>query len=369
MAIVGPVQANEEPMGALNRLKEAHLGAQPTVRVLVVRDAPTALLEVHGKFRVYDPASGEYLSGGRDKKFMVRGLEDGIQWGEEFPGRYQFEVVPRSLSTSIFINGIQYQGAVACYFVEGKLFVVNEVKVEEFLHALLPSYLEGGPRGEALAAAAIVARTDLLAQTSARPAAIWHLDAKKVGYLGYATAYSDPELEKVLEQTAGLVLVAGEAGHPFRVCWGELPSAPLPAANLFDHGRTDLVAGTPKNRPQWTCTLPKAELAKLAGIQAVRQVASRADPTSGRICALTVSDGKSSHEISLNSLQEKLGQRRLRSPQFQVSLIGENVRFLGHSEGNGLDLIAAQEMAERGRDATSILKSFFPEAQLRPWGE
>ena len=33
------------------------------------------------------------------------------------------------------------------------------------------------------------------------------------------------------------------------------------------------------------------------------------------------------------------------------------------------DLLSAQEMAEHGRDASAILKSFFPNAQIRPWGE
>jgi hypothetical protein len=367
-AVLSPAWAMEEHASALNKLKEQHLGSEPTVRILVARDAQNLLLEVQGKYRVYDPGSGEYLSNGAGKKFMVRAQEDGLQWGEEYPGHYQFQIVPRSASTTIFLNGIQYQGALAIYQVEGKMFAVNEVKVEDYLHSVLPAYLEGGPRGEALAAAAIVARTDLMAQTSSRPNAIWHLDGRKIGYLGFACSYQDPELDKAVQTTRGLVMVAGEAGHPFRCCWEDLPSAPLSARNLFDGHRTDAVAGSPKARTQWSCSLPKAELAKLANVQAIKAVASRAE-AGGRVTGLSVSDGAKQVEVTMPVLQKQLGTRRLRSQQFHVQLAGEHVRFSGQSDGGGMDLMAAQDMAERGKDAAAVLRTFFPNARLQPWGE
>ncbi len=368
-AVISPVGAMEEHTSSLNKLKEQHLGSEPTVRVLVARDATNLLLEVQGKFRVYDPGSGEYLSNGSGKKCMLRGLEDGLQWGEEYPGHFQVQVVPRAPSTSIFLNGIQYQGSLAIYLVEDKMFAVNEVKVEDYLHSLLPAYLEGGPRGEALAAAAIVARTDLLAQVSSRPNAIWHLDGRKVGYLGFACSYQDPELDRAIDTTKGLVMVAGEAGHPFRCCWEDLPSAPLSARNLFDGARTDPIAGAPKARTTWSCSLPKAELAKLANLGAIKAVAGRADPSTGRVTSLSVSDGAQSSEVTMPVLQKQLGQRKLRSQQFQVAVAGEHVRFTGQSDGSGMDLMAAQDMAERGKDAAAVLRAFFPNARLQPWGE
>jgi peptidoglycan hydrolase-like amidase len=72
--------------------------------------------------------------------------------------------------------------------------------------------------------------------------------------------------------------------------------------------------------------------------------------------------------VPLQTLQQQMGSRRIRSSQFQVSLAGDNVRFSGRAEGMGMDLIAAQEMAEHGRDAAAILRSFFPNARIQPWG-
>lgn len=368
-AVNAKVAYSDDNCSALAKIKEEYLGAEPSVRLLIHRDVPNLLLEVSGKYKVKDPANGQTLSSGNSKKFLVRGVEDGIAWGEEYPGVFQFEVVPCTAETSIFINGIQYHGAVAIYHVDNKLFAVNELLVEDYLHSVLPSFLEGGPTGEALAAAAILARTDILSRVIAHPNAVWHVDARPTGYLGCATAYQDPELDQFIEQTRGIVMVAGASHMPFRCRWDDVPTAPLRSDQLFGMGISDPVAGASAARTEWSCSMPKSELAQLAHLNAVKQVTVCMSQDSGDVHSLTVTDGAQTAAIPVKALRDRLGERKLRSNHFQINLVNEHIRFAGQATASGLDLFAAQDLAEQGRDATAILKTFFPNARLQPWGE
>lgn len=187
------------------------------VRVLLERDCDSALLEVKGKYAVVRRDTGELLSlGNQGKRFVVYGQQHGLRWGEEYLDVYQIAVIPQSPKTMVYVNGIQYKGAVSVYH-RGKsnhLCIVNELGLEDFLKATLPLKLEGSLSQEALAAYTIVERTRVFAALGApkKNKCPWDLEASEVNYFGYGSATSAPLLVNAVDATRHMVLEAREGG-------------------------------------------------------------------------------------------------------------------------------------------------------------
>src|SRR5262249_48102922 len=88
----------------------------PKIKVLLEKDVPSAFLEAKGHYRVLRKDSGNVLSSGTvGKRFVVHALQDGLRWGEEYPDVYQISIVPLTPESALYVNGIQYKGAISIY--------------------------------------------------------------------------------------------------------------------------------------------------------------------------------------------------------------------------------------------------------------
>lgn len=198
----------------------------PMVKVLIVHDAPGAIIEVKGKYRLYDPRTNEFISTrfvGK-RKFM-QALKEGLRWGEEFPGIHQMTIVPDELSTTIIVDGIEYRGAIYVYDVEGSLSVVNEIDIEDYLHSMLArKYLEP-LNEETLAALAIAARTNIYAQAENPKSPYWAFDGRQIGYQGHAVIQGNTGIDRAIDATRFLIMSrSGKSDSdavPFAAQWGD----------------------------------------------------------------------------------------------------------------------------------------------------
>ena len=112
--------------------------APRNIQILLEKDVDGALLEVKGPYYIFNPHDGSRVSSGLlGKRFMIHEMDEGLKWGEEFPGVHQIYIKPRSSETSIFINGIQYAGAVAIYGVANTINIVNDIDVESYVKSTL----------------------------------------------------------------------------------------------------------------------------------------------------------------------------------------------------------------------------------------
>jgi stage II sporulation protein D len=198
----------------------------PAIKVLIVQNKPGVVLEVKGKYHVYDPNTKEYL-GLRylGKRKFIQALCDGIQWGEEFPGRHQLQIVPDNQCITTIVDGIEYRGSINIYDVQGAICVVNEVDVEDFVQSMLAPQARAKHSAETLAALAIAARTHAYYLMQNPKSPFWAVDASKIGYQGYAVTYGDSELDSAIYATRYLVMTTGLAQNgvavPFPAYWGD----------------------------------------------------------------------------------------------------------------------------------------------------
>lgn len=204
----------------------------PKIKVLLAKNVPSVLLEAKGSYKVIDKESGSSLGFGlAGKRFVCHSIEEGLRWGEEFPDVYQFSVVPAGPETTIYVDGIQYAGAISVYQSKKDLIsVVNEVTIEDFLKSTLSLHYDAPLPKEALAALVIAERTNAYAQVShAKP---WDITAWQAKYYGLGVAERKNGVEEAVDATRFMVIQSSKSGK----LMAGLKIAPGAAEELAERG-------------------------------------------------------------------------------------------------------------------------------------
>ena len=194
----------------------------PTIRVLIEENCSSALVEVKGPYAVMDLHKKEKLSSGRvGKRYPLFMIDEALRWGEEYPDVFAITIEPKSERTSIYVNGIQYRGSLSIYGREdGKMALVNEVSIENFVNSVLSGESSRPSSKEALAALAIQARTWAYQAVLEGKAKGWLWDTYKevAGYTGNGlTAHR--EVQAAVIDTAHIVVTEGSAPKNIQIAF------------------------------------------------------------------------------------------------------------------------------------------------------
>ncbi|MDE3045567.1 MAG: hypothetical protein KGJ02_02855 [Verrucomicrobiota bacterium] len=359
----------------LERLSETM--SPRNIQVLLEKDAGEALLEVKGPYYIFNPHDGSRITSGLlGKRFMIRELDNGLKWGEEFPGVHQIYIKPRSPETSIFVNGIQYSGAMAIYGVSGVISIINDIDIEDYVQSVLSQQFTNSLEPEVLSALAILARTDAYFHATRSQESFWHVAASESGYQGSALIAANSPIERAVETTKHLILVHPHQGQnlPFATSWTENSAGKTAAYQaLFrkdglapDRGVDAPHAALARAESKWTYTISKKNLANLLDVPSIKSVELFVDQPSLKVYGLRVKDGHDAQDIDFFTLQKALGANHILSSDFTVSVKDDSVTFTGFGKGcgTGLCLYSATALALNGENALKILSKFFPETYL-----
>ncbi len=373
-ASLAPVYAGERS-SLLEHISESI--SPRTIQVLLEKDASEALLEVKGPYHIFNPHDNSRVASGLlGKRFMVHELENGLKWGEEFPGIHQMTIKPRSAETTLFVNGIQYSGSISIYGVAGSIHIVNELEVEDYVKAILSPQFTSPLEQEVLSALAILARTDAYFHATRSNNSFWHVAAADVGYQGAALTIPDSPVDRAVETTKHLILVHPTDGQnlPFATAWTEHSAGKTAAyQSLFrkeclapDRGVDAPHAALSRQESKWSYSISKKNLAQLLDLSQIKTVELFVDQPSGKVYGLRVKDQSGLQDFDFLSLQKALGANHLQSSDFTLSVKDETITFTGFGKGHGvgLCLYSASALAQNGENAVKILSKFFPETYL-----
>lgn len=352
--------------------------APRNIQILIDKDIDGALLEVKGPYYILNPHDGTRVASGLlGKRFMIHELENGLKWGEEFPGIHQIYIKPRSAETSIFINGIQYAGAIAIYGVSGQINIVNDIDIEGFVKSKLTSQCLETLEPEVMSALAILTRTDAYFHAMrASSNSFWHINAKDIGYQGSALVAHNSPISRAVDSTRHLILLHGDHGKnaPFATTWTEHSAGKtVPYSQIFRKEafapQTSVeapLAALAREESKWSYQIGRKTLAHLFNLKQVTSIELFIDKDSSKVYGLRIKDGKESVDIDFFSLQERLGSMHIKSSDFSVNLKDEAVTFTGFGKGHGvgLCLYSANALAQKGENAVKILSKFYPETYL-----
>ncbi len=352
--------------------------APRNIQILIEKDAEGVLLEVKGPYYIFNPHDGSRVSSGLlGKRFMIHALDNGLKWGEEFPGIHQIYIKPRSSETSIFINGIQYAGSIAIYGVGESINIVNDIDIESFVKSKLTSQFLAPLESEVMSALAILARTDAYYHaTRANPNSYWHVSASELNYQGSALVVSNSSIDRAVESTRHLILLHNDNGRdlPFATAWTENSAGKTaPYSQIFrkdtfapEKGVEAPHAALSRQKSKWTYQIGKKTLSHLLNVSQISAFELFVDKTSSKVYGVRVKDGAQSIDLDFLTLQGRLGATHLQSSDFTVSLKDDAVVFTGFGQGHGvgLCLYSANALAQNGENAVKILSKFFPETYL-----
>lgn len=367
--------AGSPPEAIIEKISEPT--APQNIQVLLEKDANEALLEVKGAYYLYNPQDGSKVSSNLlGKRFMVHAIQNGLKWGEEYPGIYQLYIQPRSDQTSIFINGIQYNGNVSVYAVGQHINIVNDLDIESYVKSLLSTHLSSPRESEVMAAMAILERTNAYYAVSRHHDVFWHVASADVGYQGCGLIAPTSPAMKAVDSTRHLILVHPKDGKslPFAAAWTE-HSAGKTAPYSVMFRREAFTAANGVDAPhaaldrkdaKWSYTTSKKSLSHALDLPQISSIELFTDSSSNKVYGVRVKDGHDSHDIDFFSLQDKIGKQHLQSSDFTVSMKDDSVVFSGYGKGHGvgLCLYSATAMAQNGDNALKILSKFFPETYL-----
>lgn len=199
----------------INSFTKSSETVDPNVGILITHDVPGIVLEVKGKYRIYDPLTQNFISTRFvGKRKFIQAYSDGIKWGEEFPSVHQIQIVPEDPKTTTLVDGIEYSGVVTVYDIGGTISIVNEVPSDEYLKAILNPYYFDMP--EELAAAYVIAeRTNVMYQLKNAPSRYFTVDKDNVNYRGKAAAIRGDGFSQAILSTRDMVLTKDRA--PFAI--------------------------------------------------------------------------------------------------------------------------------------------------------
>lgn len=353
-----------------------------TVKVLLAHKVDGAMLQLYGRYDVRDPNDAKYLSSGHvGKQSMILPMVKGVSWGEHFPDTYQFAVIPQTSQRTFILDGVQHEGVLYVYQIDGKLSLVNELPLESYVRSVVSTQAEETMHEEALASLAVCVRTHALWSRHNKADGFWHVFAPDVGFIGMAGASRNSASQIATTTTDGMVMrdpLYPQNDGLFPAAWtGQCRGSRQEGFNedsLKNHTvigdqTKGLKRGNSSKPKQWNTQITSRDFVSTLypGVEnlQVTNILLKRDPSTKRVVAVS---------IEFNSKPQKI-LSVLRFSQLFPGVLGKSFEmketakgFIFEGEGDSIDeglcLFSADRLAQAGKDAPEILGHFFPGTRM-----
>lgn len=283
-------------------------------------------------------------------------------------------------SDLIRVNGKRYRDAIVIRAQAGRLTVINEVNIEQYLRGILPREANPAWPAESLKAQAVVSRTYVLRNMRRHDGEGFDV-CNTVHCQVYGGAEcEDPRSDEAVADTAGRVLMyngalaqtvfhascGGHTEHP-SVVWSGHADAPS-----YLQGRKDKYCGdSPHHR--WKSTIKESTIREAlvkAGydIGTITRIRVDGESASGRAKELLIDHATGVTRVHAGRFRLAVSPWTIRSTLIEkIKAVDGGFEFSGLGWGHGVGMCqwGAKVMAERGKDYTAILRYYYPGAAVK----
>jgi stage II sporulation protein D len=330
----------------------------PEIRVLLV--------ESREPLTIRSPGAVHRIELGRQPtELVVDGRPRGPAWSPGGAGPWQ--VAER-----------RYRGALALRAEQGRILVVNQIELEDYVAATVGGEMPASWPAQALRAQSVATRTYAVYQQERRRAEPWDVRATVQSQVYRGIESESGTTRRAVDATRGEILT--HEGRPILAVFHSTAGGRTASASeVWGHSLPYLDSVEVEHEEDapftyWRTVFPPETLDGLlaslgADLGPVRGLEVDARTESGRVERI-VARGPSRQLVlggdRLRSLVEALG---LRSRLFDIRHTPQGFAFVGSGYGHGVGMSqwGARELARRGASYQRILARFYPGARLEAW--
>lgn len=350
--------------------------AEEAVRVSIARDVTCVSLRVKGRFEARDRENSRLVYKGKGLKNTLVCLSGNrINFPRIGRGIYRsLQITPLS-GGYIYVNKRAYRGKINLIVQEGRILVVNELGLEDYLRGVVSYEVAHYWPLEALKAQAIIARTYALYQKQFTKNKYFDLTSDVYSQVYGGKAGERWRTNRAVDLTRAKVLTFQGNLFPayyHATCAGKtedaselwkIDLAPLKGAAC------GFCADSPHFRWQAKIALAqmKEKLVKKGfTIEDISEIEITRFSASGRVSALKIKGKDTDIAVTAKDFRQALGPDIIRSLNFTVRIASETVYLdgLGWGHGVGLCQWGMYQMAQNGNKYPQILEYYFPQSKL-----
>ena len=345
--------------------------ANQYVRVSIVQDVSSLRLKVNGFYEIIIPESQKVLYRGKNLNTTVTAYKEGISIGTVDANTKSVLIKPAD-TDAIVIDDRKFRGDIQIIKKDNlNLWVINHIELEDYIKGILYHEASHFWPMEALKAQAVACRTYAVYQMEENRQKDFDLTSDI-----YSQVYGGKTSERyrtntAVEQTRGGILAYQGKVFPayfHATCAGHTEDASV-LWNINIPPLKGVACGFCQDSPHfsWHVVLSQSEVAEKlnkAGykINNIKEINIAGRDNSGRIASLKIVTAKKNISIPAKDFRNIIGPNIIRSTNFQVSVVTEDIVFEGLGWGHGVGLCqwGAYFMDKKGYNYKDILKYYYP---------
>ncbi len=344
------------------------------IRVAVLLDVPSVTISIDGPYEV--SPKNPLLSGTKAFEAVIKPYQEGLMIGD---GHYRRDRITFKVKNgSIRIDKREYLHQVQISKdSKGKLSVINQIDLEEYLKGVLPLEVNAGWPIEALKAHAIISRTFALFKAIEKKDEAFSLLSTVHSQVYGGSLFHKMKTDDAIDATRGEVLTFKGKIFPsyfHAACGGQTAQADKIWAVEPNPVLKGVVCNFCSNSKywKWSFHIPLKQIEEIMqknGYPANHLnniILTRYDP-SGRASKVVLQYQYSDLTIGADELRAYLGYERLKSLKATVVVKNGQAYFSGHGWGHGIGLCqwGARHQAALGKTYRQILEFYFPGSETK----
>ncbi len=346
------------------------------IRVLILQGVPKVKIRTLKGFKIIDLTNGETITFvSLDKPLSFKRTQEGIK----IKGKkvHRFVTVPLKIialkeDDLLKINGRGYRGQVVIRRDKrGRLNVINEANIDDYLYGVLPYEISPAWPLEALEAQAIASRTLALYRKRRSRAKDYDLDATIFAQVYGGVEGEDQRTNQAVNKTRGKALthkgkIINSIFHA--TCGGHTEEAKNVWQGSEEPYLKSISCTFCKNSPYyaWEKRIKERNLRNILeekglNLSRIKEIEITEASPSGRAIKIAIKQRKATLPLMANNFRLFIGPNLIRSVFFTVSKKKNEFIFRGHGWGHGVGMCqwGAKGMAEKGKDYKEILKYYY----------
>ncbi|MCB4792713.1 MAG: SpoIID/LytB domain-containing protein [Elusimicrobia bacterium] len=352
-----------------------------TVKIGILQDQKSFNVSCEGDYYASELKSGKREDVKSSDIYLVRGQGAKIRFNG-FSFESPVRLMAKNPKDRVTIDGKHYRDSLLILCKDGRLSLVNELGLEDYIYGILPREVSPEWPLESLKAQAVISRTYALQNIGKHEKDDFDL-CNTVHCQVYGGVESeDSRSNKAVEETRGEVIIfKDKLAHVFfhAACGGHTED-PNEVWNYGEEVPKYLMGHTCrfcKNSPHnnWKNELSAEYIRKklnTAGydVGEIKRISGAGRTGSGRVRNLKVTGEKKSVAINAAKFRLFVDTYLIKSTYIDsIKKKGTKFVFAGSGWGHGVGMCqwGTKKMAEKGYDYKQILKYYFPKTSIEKW--